>query len=219
MISQPDDVVVLLPSPDEPTSVLLMNTIWANRAGVHDALTTPAELSAWLTAVGHRLFVGGDGAAAAVRRRDVKEFARLRAALRRLAVEVTGDTRPRAIDATGGHDAEWAATVLNTASAAAPPTPTLLWPGRVARLSAPAGIRAPAAALSAIAGTAVGLLGGPDSELLRACQAPGCVLYFVKDHPRREWCSTACGNRARAARHYSRHRKATTTVSDAHAKS
>jgi hypothetical protein len=46
----------------------------------------------------------------------------------------------------------------------------------------------------------------PDSPRLRACQAPGCVLYFVKDHPRREWCSTACGNRARAARHYRRHR-------------
>ena len=45
-----------------------------------------------------------------------------------------------------------------------------------------------------------------DSPQLRACHAPGCVLYFLKDHPRREWCSTACGNRARAARHYRRHR-------------
>ncbi|HEY0690395.1 MAG TPA: CGNR zinc finger domain-containing protein [Kribbella sp.] len=26
----------------------------------------------------------------------------------------------------------------------------------------------------------------------------------MKDHPRREWCSTTCGNRARAARHYAR---------------
>jgi predicted RNA-binding Zn ribbon-like protein len=46
------------------------------------------------------------------------------------------------------------------------------------------------------------LLGGPDAAKLRACHAPGCVLYFVKTHPRREWCSIACGNRARAARHY-----------------
>jgi len=30
----------------------------------------------------------------------------------------------------------------------------------------------------------------------------------VKNHPRREWCSAACGNRVRAARHYRRHRKA-----------
>ncbi len=47
------------------------------------------------------------------------------------------------------------------------------------------------------------LASGPE---LRACLAPGCVLYFVKDHPRRAWCSTGCGNRVRAARHYARRR-------------
>jgi predicted RNA-binding Zn ribbon-like protein len=51
------------------------------------------------------------------------------------------------------------------------------------------------------------LLTGDERPRLRACNAPGCVLYFVKDHPRRQWCSNACGNRARAARHYQRHRK------------
>jgi hypothetical protein len=45
------------------------------------------------------------------------------------------------------------------------------------------------------------------AALLRACGAPGCVLMFLKDHPRREWCSNACGNRARQARHYDRTRK------------
>ena len=54
--------------------------------------------------------------------------------------------------------------------------------------------------------SAVGLLGGADAARLRACYAPGCVLYFVKTHPRREWCSVACGNRVRAARHYQRAR-------------
>lgn len=28
----------------------------------------------------------------------------------------------------------------------------------------------------------------------------------IKRHPRQEWCSVACGNRARAARHYQQHR-------------
>jgi predicted RNA-binding Zn ribbon-like protein len=42
---------------------------------------------------------------------------------------------------------------------------------------------------------------------LRACLAPGCVVYFIKNHPRREWCSAGCGNRARSARHYQRHRR------------
>jgi predicted RNA-binding Zn ribbon-like protein len=35
---------------------------------------------------------------------------------------------------------------------------------------------------------------------------PNCVLFFIKDHPRREWCSPGCGNRARVAHHYDRHR-------------
>ncbi|WP_225993278.1 CGNR zinc finger domain-containing protein [Actinomadura rudentiformis] len=46
-----------------------------------------------------------------------------------------------------------------------------------------------------------------DRLQLRACLAPGCVLYFLKNHPRREWCTAACGNRARGARHYRRHRR------------
>ena len=49
-----------------------------------------------------------------------------------------------------------------------------------------------------------GLFGGPDRLLIRSCPAPGCVLYFLREHPRREWCSTTCGNRVRAARHYDR---------------
>jgi len=36
--------------PDEPVPVRLMNTIWADRNGVHDALTTPGDLRAWLAA-------------------------------------------------------------------------------------------------------------------------------------------------------------------------
>ena len=64
---------------------------------------------------------------------------------------------------------------------------------------------APEAACSQIADAAIALFTGPERESLRACHAPGCVLYFVKQHPRREWCSAACGNRARVARHYQRH--------------
>jgi predicted RNA-binding Zn ribbon-like protein len=58
------------------------------------------------------------------------------------------------------------------------------------------------AALAQVAEQAIELFGGPDASRLRACYAPGCVLYFIAAHPRREWCSVACGNRARAARHY-----------------
>jgi predicted RNA-binding Zn ribbon-like protein len=61
------------------------------------------------------------------------------------------------------------------------------------------------AVLSRIAEQGVELFTGPRRASLRACHAPGCVLYFVRDHPRREWCSAGCGNRARVARHYQRH--------------
>jgi predicted RNA-binding Zn ribbon-like protein len=55
-----------------------------------------------------------------------------------------------------------------------------------------------------IAADAIDLLTG--TRELHLCGAPGCVLLFVKDHPRRAWCSDACGNRARQARHYARTR-------------
>jgi predicted RNA-binding Zn ribbon-like protein len=56
--------------------------------------------------------------------------------------------------------------------------------------------------LGEIATSAIELVTGESD--LRVCGAPRCVLMFVKDHPRREWCSNACGNRARQARHYAR---------------
>jgi predicted RNA-binding Zn ribbon-like protein len=61
-----------------------------------------------------------------------------------------------------------------------------------------------ALALARLAAEAVDLLARPST--LGVCEAPGCVLYFVRDRPRRQWCSAACGNRARVARHYRRHR-------------
>jgi predicted RNA-binding Zn ribbon-like protein len=62
-------------------------------------------------------------------------------------------------------------------------------------------------ALASIAADAIRLLTGPDADELRACHAPGCVLMFVRDHPRRAWCCESCGNRARQARHYERTRQ------------
>jgi predicted RNA-binding Zn ribbon-like protein len=65
-----------------------------------------------------------------------------------------------------------------------------------------------ATAVALLAAHAVDLFTGEQPASLRACHAPGCVLYFVKQHPRREWCSAGCGNRARVARHYRRHHPA-----------
>lgn len=61
-----------------------------------------------------------------------------------------------------------------------------------------------AAVLGRIAACAVELLAGPD--VLRRCTAPGCSMFFVRDHPRRRWCHPSCGHRDRQARYYRRRR-------------
>jgi predicted RNA-binding Zn ribbon-like protein len=188
-----------------------MNTIWADQTGVHDALKSRVELSSWLAAVGDRLFAAGESVTRPARQGELDDFRELRTALRVLAAAVTEDARPAALASIEGRSPASAARLLNTLSAAAPPIPRLRWPEQKAELTPPTGARAPVVAMSAVAGAAVQLLDESRGHLLRACQAPGCVLYFVKDHPRREWCSPSCGNRARAARFYQRHRATPTT--------
>jgi predicted RNA-binding Zn ribbon-like protein len=196
----------------EPLPVELMNTIWADRDGVHDALREPAETAAWLRAIAPRLDLPVAPDLSALIPRDLDQLAQrlrtLRNALRRLAAEATNDPRPAAASAT--HELDDALAAVNEAAGAVPRWSALTWtpgerPERQTRTSGPA----TAAALSAIAEEAIAMFGQDKPLELRACQAPGCVLYFLKDHPRREWCSPTCGNRARAARHYQRHRRAT----------
>jgi predicted RNA-binding Zn ribbon-like protein len=196
----------------EPLPVELMNTIWADRDGVHDALSEPAGTEAWLRAVTPRIDLitppDSDALAAGDIDRLARPLLRLRDALRRLAAEATGDPRPTATSLTSELDAAVAA--VNEAASAVPQWSALAWtPGETpSRLTRASG-EAAAATVSAIAEQAINLFSQPDRLQLRACLAPGCVLYFLKDHPRREWCSAACGNRARAARHYQRHRRST----------
>jgi predicted RNA-binding Zn ribbon-like protein len=183
--------------PAEPVPVRLMNTIWADRSGVHDALTTTGDLRAWLAATHPGLDHPEPGPG------DLDSFRALRDALRRLAALVTGDTRPAAASATKGIG--HAVADVNRAAAQAPTWPQLAYHDGGLHRATGAGATPARRALSTIAHQAIGLLTGQDAITLRACYAPGCVLYFTRDHPRRRWCSIACGNRARAARHYHRH--------------
>jgi predicted RNA-binding Zn ribbon-like protein len=178
----------------EPLAVDLVNTVVASGGRLVDLLETPEGLRAWLAAEAARL----PGAAAAPPP-ALAEVRRLREALRVLL---------RAALAGGEPDAA-AVAAVNAASAAVGSHPELAWapgeaPRLLERLAPPAG---PAAVLAAIARSGIELLGGPDRERLRACGGPGCVLLFVADNPRRQWCSPSlCGNRVRVARHYRRHR-------------
>jgi predicted RNA-binding Zn ribbon-like protein len=66
---------------------------------------------------------------------------------------------------------------------------------------------AASATLACVGRSAIEVLAGPERAEIGRCEAPGCVLFFVKDSRRRHWCSASCGNRARVARHYLRSRR------------
>jgi predicted RNA-binding Zn ribbon-like protein len=58
-------------------------------------------------------------------------------------------------------------------------------------------------ALATLAANTADLLTGPDAERLITCDSSPCNRYLLR-HGRRHWCSTRCGDRARAARAYAR---------------
>lgn len=186
---------------EEPTPVRLMSTIWADTAGPHDDFTAPADVDEWLDAVG----IDREGSHAT--REEFLSAVHLRDSVRRLAAQVTDDQRPAAASAVASVD-DAAHTVNAVAGERA--LPQLQFnDGHLELATARAGSPV-IAGLAEVAHAAQQLLGANGSHL-RACHAPGCVLYFVKTHPRREWCSVACGNRARAARHYQSVRSARVT--------
>ena len=185
--------------PDEPLPVRLMSTVWADADGLHDDLRTTADVNEWLDAI------GVDRAGAHATERELATARALRDAVRLLASYVTADARPGG-PAAATADVAAAASTRSTRPRRSSPLPA--WPCETADSgwACPAGPSPVTTGLARVAEQAVGLLAGEDAARLRACYAPGCVLYFVKTHPRREWCSVACGNRVRAARHYQRAR-------------
>jgi predicted RNA-binding Zn ribbon-like protein len=179
------------PARDEPIAIELHNTLYAVQGGTVDGLADAAAVRAWLFAVGDRL----PAEALRGRRYEAERFFELRGAVgEALRSAAGGYAVPRA-----------AVEVLNAASGRCPVSPRLLGAGF--ELGLDYGDADPGdIALGTIATDAIDLLSGPLREEICTCDAPGCVLMFVKDHPRRSWCSVACGNRARQARYYARQR-------------
>ena len=188
--------------PAEPVPVRLMNTIWADTSGIHDDLTTTGDVRDWLlaTEVSDRVKTGT--------RQELERARLLRDALRRLAAFLTND--PRQAAQSPLIDLDEAIAAVNAMAAEAPRDLLALRQGRLT-LADDTTVSTMTAALATVATDAVHLFTGPGGLRVRACQAPGCVLYFVKSHARREWCSEACGNRVRAARHYQRIRSKSMT--------
>ncbi|WP_432164176.1 CGNR zinc finger domain-containing protein [Streptomyces tendae] len=189
----------------EPLPIELMNTVSIARGQIQDALDTDAGAASWLNAVAHRFQTEGgiplEPLDADQARPAAAHLRQLRSALRHLATEATGDPRPAATAPTLTR-AEAVAAVNNRSQA----WPQLSWPGDTGptrTYHGPGTVQD--LAVQFIAHQAVELFTGSDHERLRPCLAPNCLLFFVKNHPRREWCSPVCGNRVRVARHYRRH--------------
>ena len=183
----------------EPLAIDLANTVMVVRepespeggaGNVVDLLATPSDLRRWLAAEGGRL-AGYEIDA----ERDLGAVRDLRDAVRALLLAAAEAKAPPA-EAVG---------LVNEVSAASPVAPQLATSG--ARLSAQTSgrDRSLAGLLGAVARSAVELLSGPAAGTIRVCRAPSCGMFYLGG---RRWCCSACGNRARAARHYRRHRSA-----------
>jgi predicted RNA-binding Zn ribbon-like protein len=183
------------PLRDEPLALELHNTRYALRGEHLDGLETSDGLSAWLDALGDRLPAAARDADPARR----PEFIALR--------DAVGEVLHAALE--GRRAPAGALDAVNAAATRAPVSPLAVvdTKGRLRGEVRYHTADPTEVALAAFASDAIALLTGPSKEQLRACGAPGCVLMFLRDHPRRTWCSPTCGNRARQARHYARARQ------------
>lgn len=173
--------------------------------GVADDLSDLAGLTTWVrahpdTVPDAGVFTADEPALAAARE--------VRAAARALFARAVRPGEPSPADAARLLPVPDAVRRLNEAAARTPTVPVLDWAdgaGPVVRAEPAHGGRPDLAA--ALARAVIGFLTGPDRPRLRACHAPRCVRYFLKEHSRQEWCKPSCGNRARVARHHERHKR------------
>jgi predicted RNA-binding Zn ribbon-like protein len=173
--------------------------------GVADDLTDLAGLTTWVRAHPDTVPDAEGFAADAAALADVRD---LRAAARALFARAVRPGEPSPADAARLMPVPEALRRLNEAAARTPTVLVLAWADTaepVAHAAPAHGGRADLGA--ALAQAVIGFLAGPDRQRLRACQAPRCVRYFLKEHPRQQWCKPSCGNRARVARHGERHRR------------
>lgn len=172
-----------------------MNTIWADTHGVHDELTDAGALHDWLRAATDY------SCDKKPNQLEFQDALLLRNSLRRLAAHTTADRRNSASSPVT--EIGEAVGAVNKLLADRARTELTFRDGQLQAIDKEHASPC-RSALAGLGHHALELLTGPTAVNLRACNAPHCVLYFVKSHPRREWCSDACGNRARAARHYQR---------------
>ncbi len=172
--------------------------------GVADDLTDVMGLATWVRA--HADSVPAT-AGTALDEATLTSVRDLRGAVRALFARAVSPGEPSPADATRLLPLPEALALLNEAAALTPTVPLLTWaPG-----ADPVVHHRPATGedplTAALARAVLAFLASPERQRLRACHAPRCVRYFLKEHPRQEWCKPSCGNRARVARHHDRRRR------------
>jgi predicted RNA-binding Zn ribbon-like protein len=171
------------PLASEPLALDLLNTEWLASGTQVDLLATPAGTQAWLAAA-------GAPATSAPETRQALVLARQ--AIRDVVSGQGGAAALDRLNAVLGHG--------RLRLSIGPP----MNPGQTLEVDDPAW----RPAVMAAANLLKLLEQAPDR--IRRCQHPACVLWFFDTtrNGTRRWCSmAACGNRAKARRHYDRVRK------------
>lgn len=175
----------------ENLAVDLANTVMVVREGeTVDLLASPQDLQRWLDAEGARL---GELPSSAMYLDEIRTF---RDAVRDVLAAVVDCRAPR----------RDALERVNAASLADPVAPQV----EARRGGAPQALEHASAQdplarlLGTLSRSAISLVTSPESEQLQSCSAPSCGMFFIG---KRRWCCSACGNRARVARHYRRFRE------------
>ncbi|WP_391858630.1 CGNR zinc finger domain-containing protein [Streptomyces rugosispiralis] len=175
---------------EEHLSLALANSAIA-MAGGHtvDLLGTPAQANHWLTERGLAPVDAGMREMCAAQVRSLREQIRSLFASRAAGLPAL----PAAVAA------------INDAMTRVPTAPLLRWDDKAGpyRATSHPTTEIVDHALATVAADAADLLTGPDAERLTACGSTPCNRYLLR-HGRRHWCSTRCGDRARAARAYAR---------------
>ena len=178
------------PGDAQSVAVALVNTRYDDARGPIDELEDLDPARRWLT---ERTGAPSDLELGAV---DVERMHELRAGIREL---LSALIEVRAPD-------DNALDVIAAATAAAPGSSRLTLHRNVLAREWIAIAGDPLArALALIATDAIALTGDERREDLAECAAPDCSRLLLRDHNRRRWCSTRCGDRIRAARYRARH--------------
>lgn len=169
------------------------NTVAVEKSSEHDLLARDGEYERWANAAAASPGLAPDGAQAIVAARA--RVLELREHIRAVFHAVTaGDPLPKA-----------ALAALNEASRAGARWPEVDHGGRIQQHALGDAVDR---LLADYARSAMEIVAGGGSNL-RVCGAPSCGMFYRPRRRQQRWCSVSCGNRARFARHYHAHRKAT----------